>query len=152
MNLRNLTLPRRIVAVGAALMLALSLSACAPTSPDFDPDAAALLQSSVADVTDAAAAGDPVAALAALDVLQEQLNENTATGAVGAEQSARIQASLDLVRADLTAALPDPSPVTDPVDEESDETSNGNGNSNGNSNGNGKDDDKEKDDKGNKKD
>ncbi|MBH0023350.1 hypothetical protein [Salinibacterium sp. SWN248] len=146
MNLRNLTLPRRIVAVGAALMLALSLSACAPTSPDFDPDAAALLQSSVADVTDAAAAGDPVAALAALDVLQEQLNENTATGAIGAEQSARIQASLDLVRTDLTAALPDPSPVADPVDEESDETSNGNGN------GNGKDDDKEKDDKGNKKD
>ncbi|MBH0129818.1 hypothetical protein [Salinibacterium sp. NK8237] len=152
MNLRNLTLPRRIVAVGAALALALSLSACAPTSPDFDSDAAALLQSSVADVTDAAAAGDPVAALAALDVLQEQLNENTATGAIGAEQSARIQASLDLVRADLTVALPDPSPVTDPVDEESDETSNGSDNSNSNSNGNGKDDDKEKDDKGNNKD
>lgn len=147
MNLRNLSLPRSIVAGGAAFVLAASLSACAPTSPDFDSDAASLLQSSVATVTDAAAAGDPVAALAALDVLQAQLNENTSTGAIGAERSARIQASLDLVRADLTAALPDPTPTTDPADETS----------NDNENGNGKGDDKkdekdDKDDKGNKKD
>ncbi|QYH35450.1 hypothetical protein [Salinibacterium sp. M195] len=147
MNLRNLSLPRSIVAAGAALVLAVSLSACAPTSPDFDSDAASLLQSSVAEVTDAAAAGDPVAALAALDVLQGQLNENTSTGAIGAERSARIQASLDLVRADLTAALPDPSPTTDPADE----TSNGNGNGKGKGEGDDKEKD-EKEDKGNKKD
>mgnify|MGYP003649960988 FL=1 len=132
MNLKTLGLPRSIVAAGAALVLVLSLNACAPGSSEFDTDAASLLQSSVADVTDAAAAGDPAAALVALDVLQEQLNENTSTGAIGAERSARIQASLDLVRADLTAALPDPTPTADPA------------------NGNDKDDKGGKEDKGNK--
>ncbi|WP_010203692.1 hypothetical protein [Salinibacterium sp. PAMC 21357] len=149
MNLRNLSLPHSIVAGGAAFVLAVWLSACAPTSPDFDSDAASLLQSSVAIVTDAAAVGDPVAALAALDVLQAQLNENTSTGAIGAERSARIQASLDLVRADLTAALPAPSPTTAPADESSNDNDNGNGNGKGDDKKDEKDD---KDDKGNKKD
>ncbi|MEV8253233.1 hypothetical protein AB0O95_04615 [Rhodoglobus sp. NPDC076762] len=136
MNLKTVSLPRSILAAVIAGALAVSLSACAPTAPDFDPDAASLLQTSVADITDAAAAGDPAAALAALDILQEQLNESTATGAIGAERSAQIQASIDLVRADLIAALPEPAPTADPEDEA---TSNGNGNGSDNGNGNGND-------------
>jgi hypothetical protein len=69
------------------------------------------MQESVSAVTDAAAAGDPAGALAALDALEAQLKEDTASGAISADRSARIQASIDLVRADLTAALPAPEPV-----------------------------------------
>jgi hypothetical protein len=69
------------------------------------------MQESVAAVTQAAAAGDPAGAIAALDSLEAQLKEDTASGAISADRSAQIQASIDLVRADLTAALPEPSPT-----------------------------------------
>lgn len=69
------------------------------------------MQTSVSAVTQAAATGDPTNAIAALDALETQLRQGTASGAIDADRSARIQASIDLVRADLTAALPTPSPA-----------------------------------------
>jgi hypothetical protein len=62
-------------------------------------------------VTTASAAGDYSEAIAALDTLEEQLTEGTASGAIDSGRSARIQASIDLVRADLAAAEPQPSPT-----------------------------------------
>ncbi|WP_354576801.1 hypothetical protein [Frigoribacterium sp. UYMn621] len=78
--------------------------------PGIDSAAAAQLQTSVSAVTQAAATGKPANAIAALDALEAQLRQGTASGAINADRSARIQASIDLVRGDLTAALPTPSP------------------------------------------
>jgi hypothetical protein len=123
----------RAVAVTCAVAVVTALSGCAQTEPGIDSAVSAALQASVSDVTQAAADGDPEGALAALDVLEAQLKEDTASGAIGADRSAQIQASIDLVRADLTAALPEPSPTPTPDEK--------------NGKGNGKDEDK-----GNKKD
>lgn len=102
----------RVVTVTcAAMLVTAALSGCAPTEPGLDSSAASKMQESVSLVTEAAAAGDPVGALAALDALEAQLKEDTASGAISADRSARIQASIDLVRADLIAALPEPEPV-----------------------------------------
>ena len=102
----------RFVAVAcAAMLVTAALSGCASTEPGLDSATASKMQESVSAVTDAAAAGDPAGALAALDALEAQLKEDTASGAISADRSARIQASIDLVRADLTAALPAPEPV-----------------------------------------
>ena len=102
----------RVVAVTcAAILVTAALTGCAPTEPGLDSAAASKMQESVSLVTEAAAAGDPTGALAALDALEAQLKEDTASGAISADRSARIQASIDLVRADLTAALPKPEPT-----------------------------------------
>ena len=102
----------RVVTVTcAAMLVTAALSGCAPTEPGLDSAAASKMQESVSAVTEAAAAGDPAGALAALDALEAQLKEDTASGAISADRSARIQASIDLVRADLTAALPEPAPT-----------------------------------------
>jgi hypothetical protein len=61
-------------------------------------------------VTAASAAGDVAAASTALDQLQAQLLDASASGQLSADRSTRIQASIDLVRADLVAATP-PTPV-----------------------------------------
>ena len=98
------------VACTVALVTA-ALSGCAPIVPGIDSAAASRMQASVSAVTQAAAAGDPAGAIAALDALEAQLKQDTASGAISADRSARIQASIDLVRADLTAALPTPSPT-----------------------------------------
>jgi hypothetical protein len=79
------------------------------------------MQESVSAVTQAAAVGDPTGALAALDALETQLKEGTASGAISADRSAQIQASIDLVRADLTAALPEPSPTPSQQDKNGDD-------------------------------
>lgn len=110
----------RVVAVTcAAMLVTAALSGCAPTEPGLDSAAASKMQESVSAVTEAAAAGNPAGALAALDALEAQLKEDTASGAISADRSARIQASIDLVRADLTAALPapEPEPEPEPVEE-----------------------------------
>ncbi|GAA3735078.1 hypothetical protein GCM10022239_08970 [Leifsonia bigeumensis] len=104
----------RAIAAGAALLLlAGALSGCAPSGQQIDAGAAERLQASVLAVTVAAAAGDFSEAIAALDALEEELTEGTASGAIDPGRSARIQASIDLVRADLTAAEPQPSPTPD---------------------------------------
>ncbi|EPR76164.1 mucin-associated surface protein [Leifsonia rubra CMS 76R] len=102
---------RIVAAACAAMLVTAALSGCAPTKPELDSVSASTMQESVAAVTQAAADGDPVGALAALDTLQAQLKEDTASGLISADRSAQIQASIDLVRADLTAALPEPSPT-----------------------------------------
>lgn len=102
------------IAAGAALLLlAGALSGCAPSGRQIDAGAAERLQASVLAVTVAAAAGDFSEAIAALDALEEQVREGTASGAIDPGRSARIQASIDLVRADLTAAEPQPGPTPD---------------------------------------
>lgn len=104
----------RAVAAGAALLLFVSvLSGCAPAGRQIDAEAAERLQASVLAVTVAAAASDFSEAIAALDALEEQVREGTASGAIDPGRSARIQASIDLVRADLAAAEPQPSPTPD---------------------------------------
>lgn len=109
------------------VLFAVVLSGCAPTVPGIDSAAATQLKTSVSAVTQAAATGNPANAIAALDTLETQLRQSTASGAINADRSARIQASIDLVRADLTAALPTPSP-TPTVQAPSQQGNNGKGN------------------------
>ena len=107
----------RATAAGAVLLLlAGALSGCAPSGQQIDAEAAEQLQASVLAVTRAAAAGDFPKAIAALDALEEQLTEGTASGAIDPDRSARIQASIGLVRADLAVAEPQPTPEPDKPD------------------------------------
>jgi hypothetical protein len=99
--------------VSAALLVAAALSGCTPAPPEIGAAAAKELHSSVLAVTQAAATGDIAGALADLNTLEAQLREATASGDVSADRNARIEASINLVRADLTAALP-PSPASSP--------------------------------------
>ncbi|MEO7349394.1 MAG: hypothetical protein ABIW32_06010 [Terrimesophilobacter sp.] len=104
--------PTRITAtVSAVALVTAMLSGCAPTSSGIDSAAASRLQAFVLVVTQAAADDDTSAAIAALDALEMQLKQETASGAINADRSARIQASIDLVRADLTGTTPTPSPT-----------------------------------------
>ena len=94
----------RTATAGAALLLLVgALSGCAPSGQQLNAEAAEQLQASVLAVTRAAAAGDFSEAVAALDALEERVTEGTASGAIDPGRSARIQASIDLVRADLAA-------------------------------------------------
>jgi hypothetical protein len=86
------------------------LGGCAPTPTDMAASAAKQLQSAVAAVTQSAAVGDISAAITQLDALERRLREATASGDISADRSAKIEASISLVRADLTAALPPPPP------------------------------------------
>ena len=101
----------RVATITCTVALVVALSGCALMPHGPESPAALRMQSSVSAVTQAAAAGDPAGAIAALDALEAQLKQDTASGAISADRSARIQASIDLVRADLTAALPTPSPT-----------------------------------------
>ena len=102
-----LSLTRRITATSAALLLILgSLAGCAPFGARFDATTAGELQASVLAVTTAAAAGNLAEADAALDALEKDLREGTASGDIDPLRGARIQAAIDLVRADLAAAAP----------------------------------------------
>jgi hypothetical protein len=92
-------------------MIVGALSGCAPSDQKLSAVAARQLQASVLAVTRAAAAGDFAEAIASLDELEERLTEGTASGAIDPDRSARIQAAIDLVRADLTTAEPDPTPT-----------------------------------------
>lgn len=101
---------RRLGAGLAAAALALALTACGGT----DPSPTAALQDGVVAIADAAAAGDTTSALARVDALQQQLTEALDAGTITADTAARIQAALDVVRADLTALIPVPeTPVLD---------------------------------------
>jgi hypothetical protein len=105
----------RAFAAGAALLLlAGTLSGCAPSGQQLSAQTAGQLQASVLAVTKAAASGDFSKAVAALDALQERVTEGTASGAIDPDRSARIQASIALVRADL-AATPQPTPTPTPT-------------------------------------
>ncbi len=102
----------RITATACAVALVtVALSGCAPIVSGMDSAVASRLQESVLVVTQAAADGETEAAIAALDALEMQLKQETASGMLNADRSARIQASIDLVRADLTDAQPTPTPT-----------------------------------------
>jgi ribosomal protein S20 len=106
------TLSSRLIAVGAACLFSITaLTGCTQTSSDLGASTASALQASVRAVTTAAAAGDIATATTALDQLQSQLLDASANGQLSADRSTRIQASIDLVRADLVAATP-PAPPT----------------------------------------
>ena len=107
------TLPFRALAIGAVVLGA--LAGCAPTPTDMAASAAKQLQSAVAAVTQSAAGGDIPAAITHLDALEQRLREATASGDITADRSAKIEASIALVRADLTAALPPPPPAPTPT-------------------------------------
>ena len=108
------TLIFRALATGAVVLG--TLAGCAPTPTDMAASAANQLQSAVAAVTQSAAAGDIAGAITHLDALERRLREATAAGDIPADRSAKIEASISLVRADLTAALPTPTPtVTEQV-------------------------------------
>lgn len=103
------TLSSRLIAVGAACLFSVTaLTGCTQTSSDLGASTASALQASVRAVTTAAAAGDIATATTALDQLQSQLLDASANGQLSADRSTRIQASIDLVRADLVAATPPP--------------------------------------------
>ena len=105
----------RLAATGAAMVLAIaSLSGCSPSTPDIDAATAKQLHSSVALLTQAASQGDIAGAIKDLEALERKVREATAAGDISAERTARIQASISLVRADLTAALPKPAPSQSP--------------------------------------
>jgi hypothetical protein len=88
-----------------------ALSGCTPSAPEISTATAKQLQTSVSAVANAAATGNIAGAIAELDRLETQVREATASGAISASRTARIQATISLVRADLTAALPPPSPT-----------------------------------------
>jgi hypothetical protein len=98
----------RALAIGAVALG--TLGGCAPTPTDMAASAAKQLQSAVAAVTQSAAVGDISAAITQLDALERRLREATASVDISADRSAKIEASISLVRADLTAALPPPPP------------------------------------------
>jgi hypothetical protein len=103
----------RALAIGAVALG--TLGGCAPTPTDMAASAAKQLQSAVAAVTQSAAVGDISAAITQLDALERRLREATASGDISADRSAKIEASISLVRADLTAALPPPPPPPSPT-------------------------------------
>lgn len=106
--------------VAAGILTAALLTSCSST-PALTDGASAELQSAVTAVANPAAAGDPAAALAALDTLQATLDAHIGAGSVTAERAAQIQANIDQVRADLQAiqsgSTPTPAPVETPEPE-----------------------------------
>ena len=105
---------RASAAVVALLLVGGALTGCAPSGQRLDTDVAEQLQASVLAVSSAAAAGDFAGALTALDALEAQLTEGTASGSIDPGRSARIRASIELVRADLVAVIPVPAPEPKP--------------------------------------
>lgn len=136
----------RLLATAAAAALALTapfaLTGCAPAD-----DAADELRASVVRVAEHSADADFAGALAALLLLEREVDDAVATGDLRAGQEAEIRTAIDLVRADLQAQVerveretnPAPTPAPDDTDEDDDS---GPGNSGGNRN-----DDKGKKDK-----
>jgi hypothetical protein len=92
---RRLTTALLIVLVSGA-----ALTACAP-QPAVSDEAAEGLQASVLVVAESAAANDLARAVSELDALQARLDGAKESGDVSDERSEKIQAAIDLVRADL---------------------------------------------------
>jgi hypothetical protein len=91
-----------LVLVGAAVV-ASALGGCASATPNLDPDTAQALQSGVMAVSTAAAAGDFATAQADLATVRGTLAASADT--LTAERTQQIQTAIDLVDADLAAAI-----------------------------------------------
>jgi len=142
---------RRVAVTLAAIGLSLSgFAGCSPAPVALSEEVSTDMQSGVVAVAEAAAAGDPVSALARLDELQQKLDAALAVGDVSAERADAIQSAIDTVGADLAptpepTVEPQPEPTADPgVTDDGDDDNSGPGNNNGNGNsGNGKGKDKD---------
>jgi len=89
--------------VTTALAATALLAGCA-SAPEIAAETAAELQTSVVSVATLAQT-DAAAALAELDALQARLDAGTADGSILEDRAAGIRSSIDLVRADLEAAV-----------------------------------------------
>ena len=96
----------RRIAVVTAIILSLGLAGCAAPEPaSYTPEAATALQDAVLTVTEAAAAGDPEAALARLSELEATLLDQLARDAIDQARFDSVTAAMALVRGDLELAL-----------------------------------------------
>lgn len=93
---------RRITLI--VLATCILLSGCA-AKDSYSTDTAGALQGGVLAVSEASAAGDPVAALARLDELQASLLDAYGAGSVTKPRFDGITAAIEQVRADLELAI-----------------------------------------------
>ena len=93
---------RCATAIGGALILALVLGGCA-TPPQYDPEAAAALQTQVAEITTASADGNWEAALTHVQGLEADARDAHARGDISVERLDSILAAIDVVRQSLDA-------------------------------------------------
>lgn len=128
--------------IALALALPLLFTGCATANDD-----SSTLRASVVRVAEQSAASDLTGALAELLLLEREVDERVAAGELPAAQEAEIRAAIELVRADLQAAIeraaspsPTPTPSAPPTDDDDDDDNSGPGNSGDNRN-----DDKKKD-------
>lgn len=132
---RHAVLPAAVIAVA----LSFGLSACTSTEQTADA-----MHSSVVQIAERAVAGDFVGALAELELLDRDVTVALDTGRIDPDREQVIRAAIELVRADLEAALaaatpsPAPAPVDGDDDDDEDNGDSGNsGNGNGGNSGNG---------------
>ncbi|MFF2277061.1 hypothetical protein [Agromyces sp. NPDC058126] len=132
----------RAAALAATVAIGLGLAGCAS-----EADAGDALHASVVRVAERSADEDFAGALAALLLLERDVDEAVAADEVPAAQEAEIREAIELVRADLEAAeerarqASEPSPTPTPTDADDDDDDNSGP---GNSGGNRKDDKKDK--------
>lgn len=142
----------RATVTAVVLSAAVVLSGCAQ-SPSFDPDAAAMFQERVLEVSTAASTAEFEAALQKVAELEVEVKDALARGLITPERYDSILAAIALVRADLEAAIaaqqPAPPPPEPPA---SNQGGNGNhGNDGKKDNEKEKKKDKDKKDKEDKK-
>jgi hypothetical protein len=145
----NQTVKARTIAVLAGMVLAVvSLTGCSNPPADLSESTATRLQTGVLAVSTHAAGGDYAAAQASLGAVQGDLLAAAAAGSVSSQRAAQIQSAINLVSADLSAAIeaskPTPSPEPAPVETVQAPPPTDTGN-NGNDKGKDKGKDKDKD-------
>ncbi|MCU1546317.1 MAG: hypothetical protein JWP30_1417 [Homoserinimonas sp.] len=104
--------------VTSATVMALILTGCGQTQPDYDPAAAKQLQAQVHAVTTSASSADYSSALAALDELDLQLKNALARKEITQARYDSILSSAASVRSDIEAAIAaliPPAPVPAPA-------------------------------------
>ncbi|TFD48873.1 hypothetical protein E3T55_12540 [Cryobacterium frigoriphilum] len=129
MSLQTRPRSRLTLFAATALIVVGALSGCSNAPAALESATADRLQSSVLDVTSAAATGDYETALSLLTAVEADLRTAASAGQVTAERSAEIQAAITAVNADLLAAVeasvpvpastPSPSPTPTPTPSES---------------------------------
>lgn len=122
-----------VPAMALAVGLTFGLGACS-TGAQLESD----LHASVLDISERAAAGDYPGALAALALLERDVNAASGDGRLDADQASAIRDAMELVRDDLEAAdrAATPTPTATPNPEDG----NGPGNSDDKDKGKGKGD------------
>jgi hypothetical protein len=114
----NRTVTARAIAVLAGMTLAVvSLTGCSNAPADLSASTASRLQTGVLAVSTQAAGGDYAAAQSALGAVQGDLLAAAAAGSVSSQRAAQIQAAINLVGADLSAAIEasKPTPTSEPA-------------------------------------